>query len=152
MVFNSCHFSPTLSSALTLAEGFPFFSFSLSFRICFFSPSSNTFSPCIMPKLKPSGALFCCKPGECQDLYAPHPPPCCDSTGTSLIRATTPQNLCCHSTKRPATHLHACSQIDGGDRQQAQHPCVPRQPTWMYRPTAWQCWAVSSRCKFVTHF
>lgn len=73
MVFNICHFSLMLSSALTLAEGFSFFSFSLSFRICFFSPRSNTFSPRIMSKLKPSGALFSCEPGKCQDLYPPSP-------------------------------------------------------------------------------
>lgn len=127
MVFNICHFSPTLSSALTLAEGFSFFSFSLSFRICFFSPGSNTFSPCIMSKLKPSGALFCCEPGECQDLYPPHPPPRRDSAGASLIQATAPKNL--HRPPNKATRrMFACVQPAGrwGRAARSVSPC-PQQ-------------------------
>lgn len=102
-VFNICHFSPPLSSALTLAEGFSFFPFSLSSHICFSIPGSNTFSPRIMLKLEPSGALFCCEPGECQDLYPPPPPP--------------PPRRCL---------------ANPSDSSQKSPPCPPRKPHWVW--------------------
>ena len=120
-----CHFSPPLYSALTLAEGFSFFSFSPPFRVCFLVPGSNALSPGIMPKLKPSAALFRREPGERQDLYPPPAPSSSPPQRRSLANPSDSPEKPPPSPSRVTRFRAGCPHVPKPARGDAQSPGSP---------------------------
>lgn len=85
-----------------------------------------------MPKSKPSAALFCCEPGECQDLYPPHPPPprCCLTNPTH-----NPQKLSAVTQQSDLARVGV--RVAGWVTRMGGTSSVPVSPRQICRPPGW---------------
>lgn len=125
---NTCHFSPQLSSALTLAEGssiylFFFLSFLPPFPHLLFHPR---FKPpplffsftALYVELEPSAALFCWSTASAR-TFIPRTPP----HRAVLIHSTAPKSP--PPPNKASAWLHVCSWVGSRDGQHPWHPHSP---------------------------